>query len=131
MTCRHTAAIHQTLTRSHAWTYEPFRTPITASHKPGGLPLPKRVGAQYNTQRSTTAEQSSPLTQRLQSCHAETASIVGEQESVSVPVRGTNGISPIAGWIISPASNQLYAVLPATGCVVLMILAAQWSRSNP
>ncbi|OBF66397.1 hypothetical protein A5753_06710 [Mycobacterium sp. 852002-51971_SCH5477799-a] len=25
----------------------------------------------------------------------------------------------------------MYAVLPGSGCVVLMSLAAQWSRSNP
>src|SRR5271170_1947783 len=108
MTCRYTAAIRQTLTRSHAWTYAPSRTPITASHEPAETSLPKAIGAQYNTQCSTTAESTSPLTRRLESCHAKAASIVGEQESVSAPVRETKGISRIAGWISNPASNQLY-----------------------
>ena len=49
MTCRYAAAIRQTLTRSHAWTCEPSPTPITASHEPAEKPLPKGVGAQYNT----------------------------------------------------------------------------------
>src|SRR5271170_2637073 len=49
MTCRYTAAIRQTSTRSHAWTCEPSPTPITASHEPAEKPLPKGVGAQYNT----------------------------------------------------------------------------------
>ena len=31
MTCRYTAAIRQTLKRSHAWNYAPSPTPITAS----------------------------------------------------------------------------------------------------
>src|SRR5271169_4207372 len=60
MTCRYTAAIRQTSTRSHAWTYEPSPTPITASHEPAETSLPKGVGAQYNTQRSATAEQTCP-----------------------------------------------------------------------
>src|SRR5580693_7574224 len=41
MTCRYTAAIRQTLTRSHAWTCEPSPTPITASHEPAETSLPK------------------------------------------------------------------------------------------
>ena len=43
MTCRCTAAIRQTLTRSHAWTYEPSPTRITASHEPVETPCRKAL----------------------------------------------------------------------------------------
>jgi hypothetical protein len=69
MACRYTAAIRQTLTRSHTWSCEPSPTPSTASHNP----VPKGVGAQYNTQRSTIAEQTCPFIRCLESCQAEAA----------------------------------------------------------
>src|SRR5271156_3580233 len=50
MTCRYTAAIRQTLTRSHAWSCEPSPTPITASHEP--LETPCRKALVLNTTRS-------------------------------------------------------------------------------
>ena len=62
-------------------------TPITASHEPAETSLPKGVGAQYNMQHSTTAEQTCPFTQCLERCHAEAA----------LRTPGTEGRGPRSG----------------------------------